>query len=604
MAFTSITAETTRLARWPEWVRHLALASCIACVMFAIHAFSGFPQLTDARGDNDSLTRLVQVRDLLAGQAWFDLHQYRMGAGDGLLMHWSRLVDAPIAAIMLVSNAFGAGPELAETIARIVWPMLLFGLGLFAIIRIARMLGGEWAVFPAATLGAAALYFVNLFRPGSLDHHNLQIVLVLAVIALLADPARRIGYYAIAGIATALMLAIGLESLPYVAVAGAAVAVGFLFAGLPLSRQAAAFGLAFAGGTLAAFVATVGVSRWGTAYCDTLSVVHLAIASIAGFGLTAVALVPAANASFSRRMVALAALGAGLAATVVVAFPQCLADPYAAVDPELRALWIDRVSEVRSVIVLAAGDWPKLLVYYVTPLMALGFVTVRLAGPGRTARELTYAAFLAAACLVSVWQLRGSMFAIPLATVGLAAFIGRWRESLDRDYSLSSSIAMLAVWLLSFNIVWGFAGHAVGLHFKDDAGSARKASCYPDAGYGRLAALPKGTVLAVSDLGSPILFNTHHRVLAGPYHRNVDGNMLAMRAFTGSADAAEAIIRANGVDYVVFCAGNPENGVFAEHGPGGLMDGLVSSRAPDWLRPDAATSAGPIDIYRVVGREP
>ena len=49
-------------------------------------------------GDNDSLLRLVEIRDLLGGQGWFDLHQYRMGPPGGFVMHWSRLVDAPIAA--------------------------------------------------------------------------------------------------------------------------------------------------------------------------------------------------------------------------------------------------------------------------------------------------------------------------------------------------------------------------------------------------------------------------------------------------------------------------------------------------------------------------
>ena len=63
---------------------------------------AGFPTLPTATGDNDSLLRLVEIRDLIGGQGWFDLHQYRMGPQGGFVMHWSRLVDAPIAAIILV----------------------------------------------------------------------------------------------------------------------------------------------------------------------------------------------------------------------------------------------------------------------------------------------------------------------------------------------------------------------------------------------------------------------------------------------------------------------------------------------------------------------
>src|ERR1700733_1318490 len=53
---------------------------------------------TNFISDTDDATRLVQVHDFLAGQGWFDLTQYRIDPPDGLLMHWSRLVDVPIAA--------------------------------------------------------------------------------------------------------------------------------------------------------------------------------------------------------------------------------------------------------------------------------------------------------------------------------------------------------------------------------------------------------------------------------------------------------------------------------------------------------------------------
>ena len=55
--------------------------------------------------NSDDLMRLVEVRDLLAGQSWFDMHQYRLGLEGGTLMHWSRLVDAPIASIVMALTA-------------------------------------------------------------------------------------------------------------------------------------------------------------------------------------------------------------------------------------------------------------------------------------------------------------------------------------------------------------------------------------------------------------------------------------------------------------------------------------------------------------------
>ncbi|TIX29706.1 MAG: GtrA family protein, partial [Mesorhizobium sp.] len=83
----------------------LVAALLATLVVVVVNAHAGFPELTNAGGDNDSLLQLVQVRDLLGGQGWFDMHQYRMGPEGGFVMHWSRLLDAPLALGILVMSA-------------------------------------------------------------------------------------------------------------------------------------------------------------------------------------------------------------------------------------------------------------------------------------------------------------------------------------------------------------------------------------------------------------------------------------------------------------------------------------------------------------------
>jgi hypothetical protein len=52
-------------------------------------------------GDTDDNMRIMQVRALLHGQGWYDLRNYRLNPPFGANIHWSRLVDLPIAGLIL-----------------------------------------------------------------------------------------------------------------------------------------------------------------------------------------------------------------------------------------------------------------------------------------------------------------------------------------------------------------------------------------------------------------------------------------------------------------------------------------------------------------------
>ena len=68
--------------------------------------------------DTDSAMRLAGVRDLLHGQAWFDTSQHRLNTPYGLSMHWSRLVDAPLALLMLAGEGVRAARLAAGAVCR------------------------------------------------------------------------------------------------------------------------------------------------------------------------------------------------------------------------------------------------------------------------------------------------------------------------------------------------------------------------------------------------------------------------------------------------------------------------------------------------------
>ena len=114
---------------------------------------------------------------LLHGQSWFDLRQYRLNPPFGANIHWSRLVDLPIAGLILGLRPFlgGAG---AERWAVAIAPLLPYLLLLFSLGLTARRLIDPRA-YPLAFL---AMFFAGstngMFMPERIDHHGWQLALL------------------------------------------------------------------------------------------------------------------------------------------------------------------------------------------------------------------------------------------------------------------------------------------------------------------------------------------------------------------------------------------------------------------------------------------
>lgn len=598
-------AITTRV-RPAGSLRDAGIALVVAAAIYVLHGVLGFPTLHDAAGDNDSLLRLVEVHDLIGGQGWFDLHQYRMGPDGGFVMHWSRLVDAPLAIIILAATAITGSASTGDMVALVLWPMLLMALALFFIMRATRRLAGDGALFPAVVIGAVSLRFMGIFNPGSIDHHNVQLVLALATVSFLLDAARDNAKSFLAGTCTAFMLAVGMETAPYVAVAGTAVAAWYLVEGEKAARIAAGFGVALGLTSAVVFFATVPAGGWLAAQCDAFSVPQFALAACAGFGLAGLSLSKACGRTPARRLASLAILGTAVALVARVFFPQCLGDPYAGVDPQLRRYWLDAVTEAQPLWKILANNPGMAATYYATPLLALTVIALRIRGQGARRAELIVAGFLAAAFLVSIWQVRGAMFSVPFAVLPLAAWVAERRAAASGKVALSATLKMLLAWLVSFSVTWTAAAAGISTVFETAptavAGAAAaptRTKCQRPEDYDALAALPAARVLASSNIGSPILRYSAHHVLAGPYHRNNAGNLLALHALMRPQGEAEAIVRSQNVTLVALCPGNDESDALAEWAPGGLMADLMKGNVPPWLEPVASSQDQPLVLYRV-----
>jgi hypothetical protein len=562
------------------------------------------PFATDYVGvDNDDRMRLVVVRDLLAGQSWFDTTQYRLGLAGGTLMHWSRFIDLPIANLISFFSLF-AGQRLAEALALAVWPLFLVVPVLFSTGLAGYRLGGTMAMHATLILAVILILSLNRFQPGSIDHHNVQIALIAGIAAMLLAPAMRARDHAIAGVLAGVAIAIGAETTPLIGVVCLVVALRWAWHGRAFRDAATAFGLALALTVTAAFFATVAPSRYTQVTCDSLSYGFYALATFGGGTLFLTASL-ASTWSFRGRLAALAGAGAIVAVAVLVIAPGCLANPLATLDPLLKTFWLDMVIEAQSALAQFRLDPTSIGSFYATGLLAIAVCVRSIYRREAAEAHLILTALLVVALAVSLIQIRGSIFVHVLAAIPLGRMIADLRKAANaepKNLRLGLAFAGLtlastpATWALAGALVPGYSGNMLRAEL---AGGAKLPACTDEAVLAPLAREPAGVVAAVSDIGTSILRFSGHRVLSAPYHRNQGGMLTQLHIGLSNARQAEAFLRGAGVTLLAFCPGNGETQVLADAEPEGLYAGLLKGEVPAYLEPVEGAQGPVLRLYRV-----
>ncbi|RWX76713.1 hypothetical protein EPK99_13625 [Neorhizobium lilium] len=561
----------------------------VTSLLYVILAVPGARDLIGP--DNDDSMRLVEVRDLLAGQGWFDLAQYRLGLEGGTLMHWSRFIDLPIAALIKFFSLF-LSTGAAEGAAATVWPLLLIGPLLWALGLAGRRIGGVETMHIALGLGAIFVFTCSKFRPGSIDHHNVQLALTMWVTAMLVDRDAKPRSYALAGFAAAMAVAIGAETMPFVAVACACVAVQWAWHGRSFIAAAQAFGLSLTLTVTAAFLATVPPHAYAVVTCDNLSLGFYSLTALGGAGLSLAASL-SRHAGRPVRFGLLVLMGGVLLLAAKVIAPQCLGDPLGNLDPLLVKLWLNGVSEARSLVAEIQFEPSIAGVFYAVGLFAQAVCIFRIVQGHDRELHLLLLVLIAAVWAVSLLQVRGAFFANLLSILPLSLLISDLRRAAHRaPRNVEIGFAYAATVLLSVPAVWGVAGilisqgfGALALNAISAPAAAEEGECGGADALARLNSLPKGVVAAPSNSGAEILRFTPHRALSGPYHRNQGGMLTELHIGLATPADAKAFLRGAGVTILAYCKSDPQTQTMMSMKKDGLYASLGRGKVPDYLTP-------------------
>ena len=587
MTQTFSISRTSRLWAW-------LLAGVIFLSVVGASLFSG--RLGEPGPDGDDVMRLVQIRDLLSGQGWFDLHQYRLGPHGGTLMHWSRIPDIPIVLLTSVFDLF-LPRETALSWAISVWPPLSLLVVLGGLALAARNLGdGKLLVF--TFIVALPVLFAHFrFLSGAIDHHNLQLGFLAVAVGASLDRQGGARNLALSAVMLALSVAVGIELYPFVAVLCAFLALDWAWRGEALGRGTTIFGAVLAGAIAVCFFGTVPPKAWGHVYCDSLSIISFLALAIGGGGLALCAAFLSARSRIVR-FAGLAAVAAACGVVFVFQGPQCLANPVDALSPDVREIWFNHVSEARPMFAQQGGRWPFVAYALGTSLVAL-IVSIVGIFRGRDIRtHLLFALLLAVGVALMLYQIRFYAFSALLAIVPCAMWATRLFEA-GRDGG-GSRVAYLAPLVLSNPMLWALPPEL--LIPSPPADKGEEGACLSDRTLAALAAVPPGMILSDANVGSLLLERTPHSVMNANYHRDDDGISASLTAFGLPPDQVPAPLAANRVDYVLLCPGASEVGIFRKLRPDGFLAGLGAGKVPRWLQPVPPLPEDKLSghLYRVV----
>jgi hypothetical protein len=599
----------------------MALVATLAALALVLPAFVEVWRTTRFF-DTDDAMRLVQVRDLLNGQGWFDLIVHRLNPPNAVLSHWSRVIDVPLAGMILFFSLF-TSRESAETLTRLAFPLLVQFAYFAALFALFRRMAGRRALIAGFFLAVLCSTTNMQYLPGRIDHHAPQILLLvlmalMSVRCLAGSPAGPPARAAVLlGCLIPLSMAISVENLPFIVVILAVFSFGWIFAHEPAQRALRPLGSALIVASILAFVSTVPPTRYLDPVADAFGIGHLAVLVTTGLLFIVSTFMTPHLRSRNARLALMLAAGLVLVGAIAVWCPYLLHDPLSGVDPLVRSTWLSRVREARPLwLVLMRA--PTEIIPHVGPLL-LGIAAIvwaiRATSGATRWQWIALGALALVGTLASIWQVRALTSVLPIALVGGVWAVVQAMHRFETEKMPWAAVKPASVAVLFCVQIWQGVVQAMPQSLParaemSDESAIAADTCFDAASYAPLRALPAtqvlgpiDKVLGPIDLGPYILVYTPHTIVAAPYHRDNDGNRLFIETMLASPGNARALAEKSQAGILAFCPFAREiTLLYAKLAPDGLAAALLRGQPPAWLsRIDSQFSgqASPIQLFAI-----
>lgn len=529
-------------------------------------------------GDNDNFMRYVQFTEWIQNGNWYLEPMPRFNPQDGVIIHWSRLPDLLLALVTIISGWL-VTDSVAETIAMSVVPCLYFLLLLLATGAFTyRILGRKYTIITVVFLAASSV--ISKFVPGSIDHHNIQ--LVLAALFLMLTPFR--GYECkqqtsavLQGVFLGLSFWAGLENIIFFA----AVMAFITFLGYIQSLRFLYYARLVCISAIITCTILLPVNRpiseFFVGRVDALSLPYV-FALCCGYLFCQLSLLVRRRSSANPYLIYLL-LGALSLIPVIIFTPELVLGVYHNYPPLLDKYWLSQVIEAQSAIDYIRSDGVFTSRSFVLPLVP-AFLSVIYIRKHQISFYL-YALFILLALPFIFWQVR---------TVYLVFIIGMPLQALFAiKCAERAKFTVLKIAIIMLCIPASLMLLASGLHNASNTNAAKPAHTSSLNKADIISILDQHNVtgskiLAPFDYGAKILAETNNRIISAPYHRNIHGNQLTVELYTSSnLDSVRQRLLTHHIDYIMFGPHSTSQifSVYSEKSS--FINQLYAGKYPLWL---------------------
>lgn len=527
--------------------------------------------------DNDDYIRYLQFTGWIKNGNWYLEPLPQFNPQDGVIIHWSRVPDILLAGATIISNLFLNDSRMAETIAMSVIPPMYFIVFLLAIGTFTYRVFGNQYTFTTVVFILASM-LIGKFYPGSIDHHNIQ--LMLAALFLTLTPFKRYEckttiHAILQGIFLGLSFWVGIENLIFfvsilimLTLFGYIYSVRFLYyvklvcfsaiiscaIFIPLNRPVSEF-----------FIPKV----------DALSIAYL-VALFCGYLFCWLSLAALTKYNSNKAVIYLI-LGVLSLTPIIFFYPELILGVYYNYPPELNKFWLSHVIEAQSVIDYIQSDGffsPK---NYILPLLPAFFAILYIRK--NPVLLSIYILFVFLSLPFIFWQIRTSnitlLVAVPLQTYFVIQFCKNFQST------ILQIITTLLFAPLCLAILFSYLGDYVANPQTNKTTSLQSEDVIALINKHHIS---NSKILAPIDYGAKIITLTNNQIISAPYHRNIKGNKLSIDIFT-TTDLGKAYqkLQTNHINYIMFGIHSTSRLFSIYSDKSSFINQLYNEHYPPWL---------------------